>query len=163
MLLPLALAAVFASSAEAKQGGVVTMNGRVGSLQTGKSTAAQVRAKVGRPTSSRKVQTGARPTKFLALTYGCGGGKSTGFYFDAKGRLANFVTTCQSWQTPAGTRVGDDSETAADAEDREPSAQGCGDGTVIAKRGKATLYVTFATDDEVTALAVEGTNSVLDC
>jgi hypothetical protein len=79
--------------------------------------------------------------------------------------LANFLTTCHRWRTPAGTRVGS-SYAEAIANERKMPEPGCGagDGGSITLAGRGYLFVTFFTaGGKVRALAVAGRNSVLGC
>jgi hypothetical protein len=112
---------------------IVSRNGRVGDVRVGVSRAGAVRAQEGRAPSVR----GAR------LVYGCGGDRGSVYVFDARGVLAEFRTTCRSWRTADGTRVGDGRAIAEFREGTGAADAGCG--LRIRVRGRVGLSVTFAT------------------
>lgn len=162
-LVALLAVCAWAGVAVAAQGGVLSRNGRVGDVYVGRSTVAHVRSAIGRPTSSARRATNASEVRYLELRYDCGRGKRSLFYFDRRGRLANFVTNCASWRTVAGTEIGDDYYGASEREQSTPEGT-CGDGLVISKAGRARLYIGFAEEGApVEGLAVEGRNGVLGC
>lgn len=142
---------------------VVSRNGRVGDVQIDRASIAQVRAMEGRRGSASRI-VGEGGTSGTQLRFACGSARRSLYVFDARGRLANFQTTCHSWRTANGTRVGDSRDDAEAGEGKTARPFGCGDGEVIVRRGKAKLYVTFFTETgPVRVLAVEGRRSVLGC
>ncbi|HEX8121262.1 MAG TPA: hypothetical protein VF549_08355 [Solirubrobacteraceae bacterium] len=158
--------APLASDAEARRGGsgVLTQNGRVGSVYVGKATVGRVLRWAGRPTS-RSSGVGEGGVSVYELRYACGRGKSSTYFFGARRILANFTTNCRQWRTARGTRVGTSYDEAAVNEGKDPAGAICGGGEVIERRGRrATLFVTFfRAGGLVRALAVAGKNSVLGC
>jgi hypothetical protein len=155
---------VIAGDVSARGGsGVLSRNGRVGSVTVGRSTVTQVRRYAGRP-SAMSSTTGENGVPGIDLRYDCGGGRSSTYIFGADGRLANFLTTCRRWRTANGTRIGDTQATAEANEGKQATSAECGDGETIERTGRATLFVTFFTAGGlVRALAVAGRNSVLGC
>src|SRR4051812_14335920 len=133
-----------APSAAAVRGGsgVVTRNGRVGPLRVGRSATANVRRFAGRPTQISS-GTGEGGVAVISWRYRCGGACHTRFFFDARGRLQNFIPGSRRYHTANGTRVGDDRETAEDLEGKDASAVGCGDGEAITRVGREWLYITL--------------------
>jgi hypothetical protein len=117
---------------------VLSRNGRVGDLQVSHARTDQVRSKEGRP--SRIVRgTGEGGVAVTEWRYGCGGSRHSSYFFNATGVLVNFVTTCRSWHTADGTRVGDSQVNAEEQEGKRAAPASCGDGTTIVRRGKAEL------------------------
>jgi hypothetical protein len=122
---------------------VVTREGRVGDARVGLSRTTAVRAQEGRAPVVR----GAR------WSFGCGGDRRSTYVFDGRGVLAEFRTTCRSWRTADGTRVGDGRAIAEFREGAGASDEGCG--LRIRRAGRVGLSVTFATRvGSVRALAV---------
>lgn len=158
------LAVTLPAGAQARGGsGVLSRDGKVGGVNVQTSTVRDVMRYAGRPTNiSRGFGEGNVP--HLELRYGCGGGRSSSYVFDRKGRLANFVTTCHRWQTANGTRIGDAQALAEQKEGKQATVAECGDGELIERHGRAVLFVTFfQSGGVVRAFAVAGKNSVLGC
>ena len=159
-----ALAAALPASASADGRGVVTRNGRIGPLHVGVSSKADVRAFAGRPAESGFGE-GEGGVALSWLRFRCGSSCNTYFYFDGRGRLANFITRSARYRTANDTRVGDDRYTAEELEGKSAQPYPCGaDSDVIERVGRAWLYVAFnPSGSRVEALTVAGSNSVLGC
>jgi hypothetical protein len=151
------------SRALADREGVVTRNGRIGSLTVGVSDEAAVRRFAGRPTQVR-ADVGEGGVAITTLRYRCGRGCNSVFILDARGRLQNFITRSKRYRTACGTRVGHRQDDAERQEHKAAEAQGCGDFYGIERVGRAYLYVTISeTSGRVRALAAAGRHSVLGC
>lgn len=171
LLVVAALAsALSAPSVAAAAGGqgTIDLSGRVGKVRLGDGLKA-VRAFAGRPTRTIRGRGEGTP-RFTEYRYQCGQGCSTSYYFTARGRLANFITTSKRWRTAAGSRVGDLLKAAEAAEGKQSViGGGCGaSGPVIRKSGGADLFLTFGDpaeggETQVVALALAGKSSVLGC
>jgi hypothetical protein len=158
-LVPLLLFLALAPSASASN--VVTPYGRVGDVYVGNATMDDVRTAEGRPDRVGRWAGDPIAPAHTRWTYVCGGGRFSTFYFTKQGVLANFFTTCRSWRTKKGTRVGMDEFEAVDREGKEPQGR-CGSGTSITYRGRSTLEV-IIDNGSVWALTVDGPNDVLGC
>jgi hypothetical protein len=123
---------------------VVTMSGKVGSLQMGVSTAADVQAAEGAAevTATGNVDAGGTYPDYDALGYDCHPrdahdvtGCATVFDINSKtGTLAGFSTSSSKFATEGGTRVGM-TEAQAGMKERQPQESGCLDGMWV--NGKA--------------------------
>jgi len=164
VVMTVTVAVAPAADARESAANVVSRNGRVGPLQAGTSTTKQVIRFAGRPRREtfETVENGA---VMRFYTYNCGHGRKSTYVFDADDRLANFLTTCHSWRTANGTRVGDDQQTAERNEGKAATPIQCGSGgPEIERTGRAWLYVSFVREDGlVRGLAVAGRNGVLGC
>ena len=147
--------------AAADGSGVVSMNGRVGSLAVGKATQTAVRRFAGRPTKIER-GTGEGGVALTSYRYRCGSGCNTYFYFDGRGRLANFITRSRRYRTANGTRIGQPQD-AAEAQELKAARSGpCAADFGITRQGRASLHVGIA-NGRVSVLTVAGKNSVLGC
>jgi hypothetical protein len=164
LLVGFACSAVNAREAVARGGsGIVSRNGRIGRVHVETSTVADVRRYAGRPTTTSR-SPGENGVPTLELRYGCGASRSSSYFFDRTGHLANFLTTCHRWQTANGTHIGDSQSTAEANERKRATIAGCGNGRTIERTGRATLFITFfASGGRARALAIAGHNSVLGC
>lgn len=142
---------------------VVSRNGRVGNVRIGRTHMGQVSVQEGKPSIARPTvgEGGVAATEWR---YGCGHGRHSSYFFNGPGVLVNFITTCHSWRTANGTRVGDTQADAEANEGKQASVSVCGSGRTITRRGAADLFITFFTDGgPVRALALAGRGSVLGC
>jgi hypothetical protein len=157
------LAAVLSASPAFAFSHVVSRSGRIGNVRIGKAHMDQVRAQEGNPSTTRPTfgEGGVAATEWR---YGCGHGRGSSYFFNGPGVLVNFITTCHSWRTANGTRVGDTQAEAEAKEGKQASASVCGDGRTIERRGTADLFITFLTEQgPVRALALAGRGGVLGC
>jgi hypothetical protein len=123
---------------------MVTTSGRIGLLQMGMSTEADVRAAEGVPGAISTGNVGAGPTypDYEALGYDCRSKTvhdittcGTVFYINSKtGTLAGFTTSSSKYATERGTTVGM-TEAQAGTNERQPEESGCLDGIWV--NGKA--------------------------
>lgn len=164
LLVSAVVAALVGAGEAAAFDRVVSRNGRVGDVHVDRSKTNDVLRQQG---SRGKVSTvtAANPAapNGSSWSYSCGGGRTSTYFFNHRGVLVNFATTCRSWQTADGTSIGDPQEDAEEAEGKA-AEPGCGDGVAITRIGRAQLYVTFFNEGgRVRALAVAGRKSILGC
>lgn len=143
-----ALAAALASVAAARND-LLSPNGRIGSVYVDRATTEDVRAAFGAPRSERATigNRAGVPISITEWRYTCKGSSgSSSFFFDESRVLRNFYSRCRSWETPAGSHVGD---RLADVErlERQRVGPGCGDVWTITKRsGRALMGIAFTSE-----------------
>ena len=126
------LACIAAATAGAAGRPVVRADGRIGSFRIDRTTEAQLRASLGRPTRVVKVVAEAPGgPSGRTLSYRCGRGCRTAYSFNsATGRLSDFQTSSPRFVTERGSYVGMKATEAARRE-RAKIRPGCGDDRVI--------------------------------
>jgi len=145
-------------------GGVLTVGGKIGPLQLGVSTEANVVGAVGTPDATAIGNTGVSLPSYLALGYDCSVIPGaiplvfqpqvkapycgTVYYVNVKTQtLAGFETTSSRYATAEGTRVGMTSVEAARREGQAPYGLGCQASNI--RLGNVGGYVGTATPAEV--------------
>jgi hypothetical protein len=128
----LILTFLVAATAGAAARTVVRADGRIGPFRIDRTTEAQLRATLGRPTRAVKVVAEAPGgPSGRTLYYRCGRGCRTAYSFNSStGKLSDFQTSSQRFVTERGSHVGMKATEAARRE-RAKIGPGCGDDRVI--------------------------------
>jgi hypothetical protein len=119
---------------------VVHADGRIGPFRIDRTTEAQLRATLGKPTRVVRVFSEApRGPSGRTLYYRCGRGCRTAYSFNSStGKLSDFQTSSPRFVTERGSYVGMKAAEAARRE-RAKIMPGCGDDRVIRRHALAVL------------------------
>jgi hypothetical protein len=159
LVLGVGLLLVGVPSAGASSRTVVHADGGVGPFWIGRTTEAQLRAKLGPPAKLERPSAGSLLGRLLS--YPCGKGCWTRYGIsDATSRLSDFTTGSASYVTEHGSYVGMSSAAAARHEGKR-LVPGCGDGLYLHIRWDAQhAYVLTAWHGKIDTLVYLGPHSV---